>query len=119
MAEPSNTAFFIVGAGRSGTNFLRSRRDWRTAHHARTLTPVSADSIEKWRDQLAPGEVALIEVRCAEGMRAAGHDFATCTGRLLGGMGVRAGETVESVARALERRLGVDRLFDNRQRAES
>lgn len=46
---------------------------WRQEHHNRSVAPVSADSLNKWKDELTQGEVALIEGCCAEAMKARGY----------------------------------------------
>lgn len=48
-------------------------REWRVAQHAQTLRPVSATSLDKWRNELSRTEIAMIEGRCRRGMRAAGY----------------------------------------------
>lgn len=48
-------------------------RQWRREHHAKTLQPVSSDSLDKWREGLTGLEVAMIEGHCERGMRAAGY----------------------------------------------
>lgn len=48
-------------------------REWRIQHHAQTLRPISAASLDKWKDTLSPREVWLIEGICARGMRTAGY----------------------------------------------
>lgn len=44
---------------------------WRRKHHAKTLRPISSDSLEKWKDRLTKTEVAMIEGYCTRGMQAA------------------------------------------------
>ena len=46
---------------------------WRSEHHAKAVEPVNAASLEKWKDQLSGGEVALIEGCCKAGMERAGY----------------------------------------------
>lgn len=60
-------------------------REWLEEHHARTLKPVTTGSFEKWKQDLTPGEVAMIESRCIRGMRAAGYPLSTSGRRRLGG----------------------------------
>lgn len=48
-------------------------REWRWKHHEKTLRPVSTDSLDKWKEDLTETAVAMIEGRCARGMRAAGY----------------------------------------------
>lgn len=45
---------------------------WRRKHHDKTLRPISADSLEKWKERLSQTEVAMVEGYCT-GMRAAGY----------------------------------------------
>ena len=46
---------------------------WRSEHHAKAVEPVNAASLEKWKDQLSGGEVALVEGCCKAGMERAGY----------------------------------------------
>ncbi len=48
-------------------------REWRKKHHAKTLRPISTQSLEKWRLQLSEREVAMIEGHCASRMQLAGY----------------------------------------------
>ncbi|WP_404379859.1 sulfotransferase family protein [Caenispirillum salinarum] len=48
-------------------------RVWRERHHSRSLQPVSTDSLERWRSELAPLEVAAVEAICAAAMGEAGY----------------------------------------------
>lgn len=76
---------------------------WGQTHYAKTLRPVSAKSLEKWRDELSEAEVAIIEGRCRQGMRTAGYApaasaFERSAGRALSRV-VLAVEHAERVAR--------------------
>ena len=84
-------------------------RDWRSKHHAQTLRPVSADSVEKWKKELTGTAVAMIEGRCSEGMSAAGYALSLppmrrSMGRLLSGISSTAGDA-ETRIRALTKRV--------------
>lgn len=46
---------------------------WRREHHAKSRRPVSSASLDKWRRELAPLDVAMIEGGCQGGMEAAGY----------------------------------------------
>lgn len=46
---------------------------WRKEHNAKSARPVSASSLEKWRDELTTLEVGVIEARCIEPMQASGY----------------------------------------------
>lgn len=57
----------------AGTTPDERLESWRREHEERALSAVSADSVERWRHELSPFEVATIEARCAAGMARAGH----------------------------------------------
>jgi hypothetical protein len=46
---------------------------WRDEHHTRAQSRVSAESLSKWRHELSPWEVAMIEGRCASSMERFGY----------------------------------------------
>ncbi|MFW6353715.1 MAG: sulfotransferase family protein [Verrucomicrobiota bacterium] len=46
---------------------------WRKEHHARAAAPVDANSLEKWKHQLRPAEIALVEGWCGEEMETRGY----------------------------------------------
>lgn len=77
---------------------------WRRGHHARSLAPVSTDSLDKWKKGLSAMEVAVIEGLCEHGMRAAGYRFSTSMGRrLLGRLFARAFKAAAAVERRARR----------------
>lgn len=49
-------------------------RAWRREHHARSLEPVSDSGLHKWRAELSPREVAVIEAFCLPVMLRAGYE---------------------------------------------
>jgi Sulfotransferase family len=63
--------------------------EWHQSHFERSRGPVKADSLNKWRAELRPMDLMMIEGRCEAEMRKAGYEF-TCSaaarrfGRLLG-----------------------------------
>jgi hypothetical protein len=48
---------------------------WRREHQAQSLQPVSAGSLEKWKQGLSRSEIAMIEARCSRGMPEVGYTF--------------------------------------------
>ncbi len=82
-------------AGRAGDD---GRQAWRRDHHARSLAPVSTDSLHRWRRELSRLEVALVERRCRRGMALLGYQpTATAPERVLA---LAAGRAVGAAARA-------------------
>jgi hypothetical protein len=56
--------------------------EWTVGHLAQAQEPVSTGSLEKWRSELSPGEVAVIEALAAPVMARLGYtDLATGEGR--------------------------------------
>ncbi|GAA3973981.1 hypothetical protein GCM10022278_33820 [Allohahella marinimesophila] len=47
---------------------------WRQEHIERSKAPISADSLDKWKSDLTAAEVAMIEGRCGDAMRAHGYE---------------------------------------------
>lgn len=43
--------------------------EWRRKHHARSLQPVSADSLDKWKKALTEFEISIVEAICTRGMQ--------------------------------------------------
>jgi hypothetical protein len=72
--------------------------DWRRAHHAKSQQEISGDSLDKWREELTDGEIALIEGRCARPMREAGYAPVTPQGRQA--VGRAAGVAIAAVGLA-------------------
>jgi hypothetical protein len=84
-------------------------RGWLTEHHRKATEPVSTNSLTKWKSQLGPSEVAVIEALCGEVMRRSGYDT---TSSNFSRRAARAGarvlftcESVERTARGSARRL--------------
>jgi hypothetical protein len=78
--------------------------DYQREHHAQTLRPISADSLEKWKRELSTAEVAIVEGVCEELMVQWGYTPtlsapARAAGRALS-MAVLAARRVERAARA-------------------
>lgn len=89
-------------------------REWRREHHAKTLRPVSSDSLDKWREGLTKTEVAMIEGWCFRGMRALGYTPISVPLQLVIGRAlVQATLTTERVEQAIlpvaRRTVGVAR----------
>ena len=87
--------------------------DYQREHHAKTLRPISADSLDKWTRELSAAEVAIVEGVCEDVMAAWGYvptllAPARAAGRA-SARAVLAAERVERVARsragALRRRM--------------
>lgn len=83
----------------------------RRKHYSKTLGPVSSGSLEKWRDRLTATEVAMVEGRCMQGMRAAGYtpsmpELQQLIGRVLSSVVLRAGG-LEEKARFTAKRMAL------------
>ncbi len=80
-------------------------QQWRADHHARSLGRVSSESLGKWRDELAPGEIALIEGRCGRIMQTLGYVPEASPGRRAAGrlarVAIAAAGGAEAQARSL------------------
>ncbi|MBB4659087.1 sulfotransferase family protein [Parvularcula dongshanensis] len=50
-------------------------RGWIGEHEDRAARPVSSDALERWREELAPWQVAMIEGYCEDEMRALSYPF--------------------------------------------
>ena len=50
---------------------------WLRQHEASARSPVQPSSLDKWREQLSPIEVAVIEGHTGEVMRRFGYEFAS------------------------------------------
>jgi hypothetical protein len=50
-------------------------QEWRERHYAKTLRPISAEGLGKWKDRLTSTEVAVIEGGSKNGMEYYGYDF--------------------------------------------
>jgi hypothetical protein len=48
-------------------------KDWREKHHSQSLRPISSESVDKWRINLFPREVFLVEGWCKTKMIDAGY----------------------------------------------
>ena len=88
----------------------RAVDQWRAAHHARSRGSISADSAEKWREELSPAELAVVEGCCAPAMRAFGYAPVTppavrLRGRLRAGA-VEMAAAAEGGVRTAYRRRG-------------
>ena len=75
-------------------------KDWGQEHHQKTLRPISEQSLDKWKTELSPSEVALVEGVCEGGMVRTGYvpstpSFRRAAGRSLA-RGVIAGEAAEA-----------------------
>lgn len=57
-------------AGRVSSEQLEQ---WRREHHAKSLRPVSTDSLDNWKNSLSPIEIQVVETRCEGGMRGRGY----------------------------------------------
>lgn len=82
---------------------------WLSEHHEKASKPVNTASVSKWKQQLRPHEVAMIEGVCKHGMEKAG--YALSTRPITRGAGwvesgvVRACESAEVMARRSVRKL--------------
>jgi hypothetical protein len=47
---------------------------WNRRHLEKTLSPISTTSMAKWKVDLAPTEVAVVEANCARGMAKLGYE---------------------------------------------
>ncbi|HEX9993953.1 MAG TPA: sulfotransferase [Acidimicrobiales bacterium] len=63
----------LTGRPALGTWALRDREGWERTHLSAALGPVHDASVERWRRELAPGEVELIEEICGPVMQQAGY----------------------------------------------
>ncbi|MEO5579031.1 MAG: sulfotransferase [Gemmatimonadaceae bacterium] len=52
----------------------KEHEEWRHAHIEKARQAVSTESVAKWKDQLTPLEVAVIETNCRPQMRVFGYD---------------------------------------------
>lgn len=82
----------------------RDLEEWRRQHEATSLRPVSAESLERWKDDLEPRELALIEGICERPMGEAGYErllpaAVRGSGRLAAG-GLRVLGAIEGHTRA-------------------
>lgn len=50
---------------------------WRREHHNKSVAPITSDSLTKWKSELTPREVALIEACCKKPMIAKGYSLST------------------------------------------
>lgn len=48
-------------------------RDWTAEHERRAASPIARDRLDRWREELTPTEIAVLESVCAEGMAAFGY----------------------------------------------
>lgn len=48
---------------------------WRKKHNQQSSRPVSTSSLERWREELTPLEIGVIEARCREPMLRAGYNL--------------------------------------------
>lgn len=48
-------------------------RSWRVTHEERSRAPLSDASVERWREELGPSAIALVEGSCARPMQSAGY----------------------------------------------
>ena len=96
-----------IPAGTAEIKNERWRR-WQAEHHAQTLQPVSAGSLEKWKGQLTETAVAMIEGRCSKGMVAMGYEPSIAPSRRVSGWLLSSTlftiGNVETRARALVKR---------------
>ena len=76
--------------------------EWRVEHHARSLQRVSPDSLDKWCDDLAPSELAMVEGLCGETMEAHGYETSLPERRRLTG---RVAATALEASGAAEQRM--------------
>lgn len=88
--------------------------NWRREHHAKTLRPISSDSLGKWRDRLTSTEAAMIEGYCTQGMRGAGYTpsmpaLHRLIGRVVTEAVLKTGSVEEGV-RLLARKVNAKRL---------
>lgn len=52
---------------------LAPHEGWRLEHERRALAPVSLDSLERWREELSPYKIAVIEHTCGRAMDRLGY----------------------------------------------
>lgn len=80
-------------------------------HHRRSRAPVSPSSVEKWKQELSPAEVAMVEAICRAGMLEAGYSLRSISRHapiapVLGGVGRGIVELAKGELRLRKRPVG-------------
>lgn len=60
-------------------------------HHRRSRGPISTESVERWKDELSPREVTMVEALCRGGMQGAGYRLESASEAPAVALGVRLG----------------------------
>lgn len=86
----------------------REHQEWRRAHIERARQDVSTDSVAKWRSDLTPLEVAVIEATCQRLMREFGYESGTPDQSYLQAMKGRLSRGVVVLLLGLRKRFGTE-----------
>lgn len=87
--------------------------EWWQQHKEKALGPISTESLDRWREDLSPYEIAVVEHLCAEGMRE--WHYRPTTDGLTIGQGLRLG--MQRLLRILRAGLRPIRTAKTLQRA--